>query len=79
MDFHFLWGILAFPFVLAFGLVGFLVGAATFIFWIWMLVDVIQRKFKKPNDKIVWILIIIFTHFIGAVIYYFLVKKAHKS
>lgn len=78
MDYHFLWSILVFPFVLAFGLVGFLIGLVTFIFWIWMLVDAIQRKFKNPNDKIIWILVIVFTHFIGALIYYFIVKKAHE-
>lgn len=49
-----------------------------FVFWILMLVDAAQRKFKESNDKIVWVLIIIFTNIIGAIIYYFIVKKKKK-
>jgi hypothetical protein len=45
-------------------------------FWIWMIIDCAKRNFKKDNDKIVWILILIFTGVIGAIIYYFVVKKS---
>lgn len=44
-------------------------------FWIWMVVDCAGRRFKKSEDKTVWILIIIFLHIIGAIIYYFGVKR----
>lgn len=44
-------------------------------FWVWMLVDVIKRDFKDSNEKIIWVLVIIFTHLIGAVLYYLIVKK----
>ena len=57
----------------------FVVGIFFFVFWILMLVDVIQRKFKKDNDKIIWILIIVFTNWVGAIIYYFVVKKPNKK
>lgn len=67
------------PFIVLFGLLGFVIGVASFIFWIVMLVDAIQRKFKSTNDKIVWVLVIIFTHIVGAVIYYFLVKKHNRK
>lgn len=43
-----------------------------------MMIDCAQRNFKKSEDKIVWILIIIFTQFIGAVVYYFIVKSKNK-
>lgn len=46
-----------------------------FVFWILMIVDCAKRDFKKDNDKIVWVLVIIFTGIIGALIYYFVVKK----
>lgn len=49
-----------------------------FIFWILMIVDCAQRKFRNDSDKIVWILVIIFTQIIGALIYYFIVKKKNK-
>lgn len=44
------------------------------VFWIWMIVDCAQRK-MKDNDKVVWILILIFLGSIGAIIYYFAVKR----
>ena len=46
-----------------------------FIFWLVMLVDSLKRSFKIPNDKFVWVLVIVFTWIIGAVLYYFMVKS----
>jgi len=34
--------------------------------WIWMLVDCATKETDQGNTKIVWILIIIFTHWLGA-------------
>ncbi len=45
-----------------------------FAFWIWMIVDCAKRRFKNDNEKIVWILVLIFLALLGAVIYYFAVK-----
>lgn len=64
-----------FPFLILFLLV---IALFIFIFWIIMLVDAIQRKFKGPNDKLVWVLVLIFTQLIGAVIYYFVVYSKVK-
>ena len=44
-----------------------------FIFWIWMLIDCIKSKLKDI-DKLIWILIIVFFHFIGALLYLIFVK-----
>ena len=44
-----------------------------------MLIDCIKRGFKKENDKVVWILVIIFLHIIGAIVYYFVVKVDDKQ
>lgn len=46
-----------------------------FVFWILMIVDCVKRKFKQDVEKIVWVLVLIFTGIIGALIYYFIVKK----
>jgi hypothetical protein len=54
-----------------FGLVFCLVAILGTIFWIWMLVDCATKEPNTGNEKIVWVLIIIFTHWIGAAIYYF--------
>jgi uncharacterized membrane protein YsdA (DUF1294 family) len=51
----------------------------TFVFWILMLVDSIKRKYKEDSEKIVWVLVIIFTGIIGALIYYFIVKAKDKK
>lgn len=40
-------------------------------FWIWMLVDCAMKETSAGNDKLVWVLVILFTHWIGAVIYFF--------
>lgn len=50
-----------------------------FIFWILMLVDCVKRKFKGDTEKVVWVLVIIFTGIIGALIYYFVVKVKDKN
>ena len=68
--------------ILAWGLLGLLlmlfmvlVPVFAVVLWVWMLVDCIQRKFKDKADKVVWIVVIVFTHVIGALIYFFLVKR----
>ena len=40
-------------------------------FWIWMLVDCVTKEPDGGNTKICWTLIIVFTHVVGALIYYF--------
>jgi len=55
-----------------------LVGLALFVFWIWMLVDCATKEPSQGNDKIIWILIIIFAHWLGALIY-FLVRRPERK
>lgn len=50
-----------------------------FAFWIWMLVDSIKRNYKEDSMRIVWVLVIIFTGIIGAIIYYFVEKRKDKK
>lgn len=49
-----------------------LLGLASCVFWIWMLIDCISNESSSGNDKIVWLLVIVFTHFIGALLYFVL-------
>jgi hypothetical protein len=37
--------------------------------FLWALIDCVQREFKDPTTKIVWILVIIFVGFIGPILY----------
>lgn len=41
------------------------------ILWVWMLIDCATREPSDGNDKIIWMLVILFTHLLGALIYYF--------
>lgn len=53
----------------------FLFMIAAMVLWIMALVDVVKRQFKEPNEKIVWVLIIALTHWIGALIYMLIGRK----
>lgn len=48
-----------------------LIGVLGTVFWIWMLVDCATKESNQGNDKIVWVLVIAITHFLGAAIYFF--------
>jgi hypothetical protein len=52
-------------------------GIASTIFCIVMLVDCATKESSQGNDKLVWILIILFAHWIGALIY-FLVRRPRR-
>ena len=41
------------------------------VFWVFMIIECATKERASGNEKLVWILIIIFTHWIGALIYYF--------
>ena len=45
-------------------------GLAAFAFWIWMIVDCAQNKRLNDSERIVWILVVIFLHILGALIYF---------
>ena len=50
-------------------LVFFVLGVGGTILWIWMIVDCATKEPSEGNDKLIWILIIVLTHWIGALIY----------
>ncbi len=49
------------------------------IFWIWMIVDCAQNRFLDSNTRLVWILVIVFTHLIGALIYFFAGRRPRNA
>lgn len=55
-----------------------LIGIAMTVFWILMLIDAAKRQFTNENDKVVWILVLCLTQVLGAIIYYFVVKRGNK-
>jgi len=48
-------------------------------FWIWMLVDCALNEPSEGNDKLVWIIIILFANFIGALIYFLARRPQRKA
>jgi cytochrome c oxidase assembly factor CtaG len=52
-------------------LVFFGLAIAGLVFWIWVLVDCATKEPASGNDKLIWILVILFLHLLGAAIYYF--------
>jgi hypothetical protein len=54
-------------------LVFVLVGLAGTVFWIWSLVDLLRRPDQQyaaaGQSKVVWLLVVLIGHFIGALIY----------
>jgi hypothetical protein len=46
---------------------------ACFVFWVYMIVDCLRKT--KFNDKLVWVVVLVFLHIIGALLYYSLVYR----
>jgi hypothetical protein len=61
-------GIISLFFVLVLGAIAL----AACVFWIWMLVSAIQNKGLSDGEKIGWVLAIVFLHFLGALLYFFI-------
>lgn len=45
------------------------------VFWIWMIVECATKE--RDPDRLVWIIIVVFTHVIGATIY-FVVQRPRR-
>ena len=56
------WELLILAFILIFTLV-------FFVFWLIMLIDCIKNPGLSSNERIVWVLVIVFLHALGALIY----------
>ncbi len=58
---------------------GFMIfGAFGFAFWIWMLVDCLKFESSEGNDKIIWVLVLVLTNWIGALIYFFVRRSERR-
>ncbi len=69
------------PFGIGFGIAGIVITVIwllALLFWLWMLIDAVTRKFDDNVEKLIWVLVIIFLNIIGALIYYFLIKARDR-
>jgi nitrate reductase gamma subunit len=62
-----------------FVLVVLLIVAGGTAFWIWMIVDCVTQEPPERSDKLAWLLIILLTHVVGALIYYFVRRPQRKA
>lgn len=46
-----------------------LLGIIGFVLWIWALISAIQNPALDSTMRIIWVLVIVFTGFIGAIVY----------
>ncbi len=73
-----LFGLFAF-FPCCFPCCGVIFGIAAFAIWIWALIEVLTKEPSEGNDKVVWLLVVLFTHFIGALIYLLIRRPERKK
>lgn len=63
------------------GAAGFLVLAVVVllsVFWLWMLIDALTSSLP-PVEKLIWVLVIFFLHFLGALLYFFLARGGTRG
>jgi hypothetical protein len=56
-------------------LVSILLAVASLILWIWALVDAIQNPGLSSNERLIWVLVIILTQVLGAILYLLIGRK----
>jgi hypothetical protein len=56
----------------------FLVMVGLTVLWIWTLIDCIKNESTEGNERIVWVVVIAVTHWIGALIY-LIVRRPHRK
>ena len=65
--------VMLFTMLLPFLMFGFMIFAVGF--WVWMLIDSATNQKLTGNDKLMWVLIVVFANWIGALIYFFIGRK----
>ena len=56
-------------------LVMIILGLAALALWIWALVDAIKNRALSDTERIIWVLVILLTNWLGAVIYLLVGRK----
>ena len=54
------------------------IALCVFAFWIWMPIHASTNRGLTDTEKLMWVLIIVFVHFIGALIYFFVGRPKGK-
>jgi hypothetical protein len=65
--------LLVFPFL--FMIVGVVIGLVSTVIWVLALVDAIKNPRLTDNERIIWVIVILFTQCLGALLYYIVGRK----
>jgi hypothetical protein len=68
-----------FEFFGGFAAIAFLLAIVTTVFWIWMLIDCLMNPRLQSTEKLVWVLVILFLHVLGAIIYFIIGRQQRIS
>lgn len=50
-----------------------------FILPIWVLIDIIRSQFNDPNNKTIWVIVVILLPFLGSILYLAIGKGQKRS
>ena len=50
-------------------LVWIVLAIAVMVFWVWALIDAIRNPSLSNNERLIWVLVILLTNWVGALIY----------
>ena len=53
-------------------------GLLGFLFWLWMLIDALVNE-PTTNEKIMWVLVMVFLPLIGSIIYFVVRKQGRRK
>lgn len=71
------WDMLFWPIFAGFKALAFLFALVVFVLWVWMIVDCAKRDFRNQTEKIIWIIVTIFLGWLGALLYFVLIKNGN--
>lgn len=67
------------PFMAGFMAIQVIIGLIVLVFVVLMIIDCVKRKFNNDAEKIIWIVLIIVTTWLGALLYYIFVRALNPK
>ncbi|HEY2880902.1 MAG TPA: PLDc N-terminal domain-containing protein [Pirellulales bacterium] len=61
------------------GIFAWILSLLYIVFWVWMLIDCLQNRRLSDMEKLVWVLVLLFLHVIGPLLYFFIGREPKAS
>jgi heme/copper-type cytochrome/quinol oxidase subunit 3 len=61
------------------GFVFVILGMGYIVLWVWALLDLLNAKFKDPNMRLIWTVVLLFASPIGPFVYFMLSRKQKET